>query len=120
MSEDIRARLRAAYSFDWLKTQLDELTQATRKRTHSVTCKHCKREGRYELDESDDAVRLKALQYIGDMGYGKAAPAPQDKTTAIPAGKQAQDYTPEERRTYIALLQQRLTTPPNPDISRGL
>lgn len=64
---------------DWIETSpfvqnlLDSLENSTKKVSVGVTCKHCKRMGRYYVDVPDDPRRVDAFLKIAEFVEGKAA-----------------------------------------------
>jgi hypothetical protein len=88
---------------------LKEIAASTTKRWVTVSCKHCDRDGKYEVDVPDDKTRLNAIEFMVEHGYGKPAAAKPDER--IDLDIDVQTLTPEAR----ASLRQKLLAL-NPDL----
>ena len=118
MSDVYRNAVQNAWPPERLITALEELADAEKATSHDVTCKSCRQTYSYKLPGADGPTRLKALQLISDIGYGKPAP------TKTPADDKpiAQDIDPtkltsQQRQALIAQLRARLQQGSEPNLS---
>lgn len=109
---DFQDQLREHYTWDSLKAKLDELAQAVKTTNVAITCKHCKRDGKYDVSVDNTRVQLDAVKFIAEQGYGKAG---QATTTTAPPIQTADPsrMTPADREALKQqLLSRRTTAPP--------
>jgi hypothetical protein len=50
----------------------------------TIGCKHCGREGRYEIDVPDNRVRLDAVEKLLQQGLGRAREAEESRVPRLP------------------------------------
>lgn len=105
---DFRAFLRGEYTLEWLKTELDALVAATKTQNHLVTCKHCQRDGKYDIQVNDSRARLDALKIISEQGYGKAPQAKEQTEQHIDTSVDPDSLDPQDRKQLIAQLHHKL------------
>jgi hypothetical protein len=79
-----------------ITTALKEIAASSKKVTQTVQCKHCWKEGRYEIDVSDDKTRLQAIQFMHENGYGRPSQA-RDEGPKIALDIDITTLTPEAR-----------------------
>jgi hypothetical protein len=85
---EVRPRLAAAAAAnlpDLERVLLDAATGATRQAWTTITCKHCERQGRYEVVIPDYRVRLDAVEKLLQQGLGRAREAQEAPASAVPA-----------------------------------
>jgi hypothetical protein len=85
---EVRPRLAAAAAAnlpDLERVLLDAATGATREAWTTITCKHCERQGRYEVVIPDYRVRLDAVEKLLQQGLGRAREAQESSTSEVPA-----------------------------------
>jgi hypothetical protein len=91
----VRPRLAAAAAANLSVLEqvlLDAATGATREAWTTITCKHCDRQGRYEITIPDHRTRLDAVEKLLQQGLGRAreaeyAAVPQFPTNAAEVEK---------------------------------
>jgi hypothetical protein len=84
---DVRPRLAAAAAANLSELEhvlLDAATGATRQAWTTITCKHCERQGRYEVVIPDYRVRLDAVEKLLQQGLGRAREAQEAPTSQLP------------------------------------
>ena len=84
---DVRPRLAeaAAANLSELERVLVETaTGANRQVWTTIDCKHCGREGRYEIDVPDNRVRLDAVEKLLQQGLGRAREAEESRVPRLP------------------------------------
>jgi hypothetical protein len=84
---EVRPRLAqaAAANLSELERVLVETaTGANRQVWVTIACKHCERQGRYEVDVPDNRVRLDAVEKLLQQGLGRAREAEQSPTPRLP------------------------------------
>ena len=84
---DVRPRLAeaAAANLSELERVLVETaTGANRQVWATIGCKHCGREGRYEIDVPDNRVRLDAVEKLLQQGLGRAREAEESRVPRVP------------------------------------
>ena len=84
---DVRPRLAeaAAANLSELERVLVETaTGANRQVWATIGCKHCGREGRYEIDVPDNRVRLDAVEKLLQQGLGRAREAEESRVPRLP------------------------------------
>jgi hypothetical protein len=84
---DVRPRLAeaAAANLSELERVLVETaTGANRQVWTTIGCKHCGREGRYEIDVPDNRVRLDAVEKLLQQGLGRAREAEESRVPRLP------------------------------------
>jgi hypothetical protein len=62
---------------------LDAATGATRQAWTTITCKHCERQGRYEVVIPDYRVRLDAVEKLLQQGLGRAREAQETSVSEV-------------------------------------
>jgi hypothetical protein len=85
---EVRPRLAAAAAAnlpDLERVLLDAATGATRQAWTTITCKHCERQGRYEVVIPDYRVRLDAVEKLLQQGLGRAREAQDAPVSQVPA-----------------------------------
>jgi hypothetical protein len=85
---DVRPRLAAAAAANLSELErvlLDAATGATRQAWTTITCKHCERQGRYEVVIPDYCVRLDAVEKLLQQGLGRAREAQDAPVSQVPA-----------------------------------
>jgi hypothetical protein len=84
---DVRPRLAAAAAANLSELErvlLDAATGATRQAWTTITCKHCERQGRYEVVVADYRVRLDAVEKLLQQGLGRAREAQEAPVPPVP------------------------------------
>ena len=84
---DVRPRLAeaAAANVSVLERVLVETaTSANRQVWATIGCKHCGREGRYEIEVPDNRVRLDAVEKLLQQGLGRAREAEESRVPRLP------------------------------------
>jgi hypothetical protein len=84
---EVRPRLAqaAAANLSELERVLVETaTGANRQVWVTIACKHCERQGRYEVEVPDNRVRLDAVEKLLQQGLGRAREAEQSPTPRLP------------------------------------
>jgi hypothetical protein len=84
---DVRPRLAeaAAANLSELERVLVETaTGANRQIWATIGCKHCGREGRYEIEVPDNRVRLDAVEKLLQQGLGRAREAEESRIPRLP------------------------------------
>jgi len=71
--EDLRNELREALGERYPKVlaAIDDALSATKSLSVSLTCKHCKRQGRYPAEIRDTRGALEAASFLIERGFGK-------------------------------------------------
>lgn len=109
---DFQDQLREHYTWESLKAKLDELAQAVKTTNVRITCKHCKRDGKYDVQVDNTRIQFDATKFIAEQGYGKAGQA----TTSTPAPVEGQNpatmNTADREALKQHLLSRRTTAPP--------
>jgi hypothetical protein len=85
---EVRPRLAAAAAAnlpDLERVLLDAATGATRQAWTTIVCKHCERQGRYEVVIPDYRVRLDAVEKLLQQGLGRAREAHDAPVSQVPA-----------------------------------
>jgi hypothetical protein len=88
MPSDVRPRLAAAAAANLPELErvlLDAATGAIREAWTTITCKHCERQGRYEVVIPDYRVRLDAVEKLLQQGLGRAREAQDAPVSQLPA-----------------------------------
>jgi hypothetical protein len=83
----VRPRLAAAAAANLSvleRVLLDAATGATREAWTTITCKHCERQGRYEVAIPDHRTRLDAVEKLLQQGLGRAREAEHGAVTQLP------------------------------------
>jgi hypothetical protein len=62
---------------------LRDIASAVRKRWITITCKHCDRDGKYEVDVPDDKTRLDSVKFMVEHGFGKPGQAKPDERIEV-------------------------------------
>jgi hypothetical protein len=84
---DVRPRLAeaAAANLSELERVLVETaTGSNRQVWATIGCKHCGREGRYEIEVPDNRVRLDAVEKLLQQGLGRAREAEESRVPRLP------------------------------------
>jgi hypothetical protein len=84
---EVRPRLAqaAAANLSELERVLVETaTGANRQVWVTIACKHCERQGRYEVEVPDNRVRLDAVEKLLQQGLGRAREAEHSPTPQLP------------------------------------
>jgi hypothetical protein len=84
---EVRPRLAAAAAANLSELErvlLDAATGATRQAWTTITCKHCERQGRYEVIIPDYRVRLDAVEKLLQQGLGRAREAQEAPVAQMP------------------------------------
>jgi hypothetical protein len=84
----VRPRLAAAAAANLSELEgvlLDAATGASRQAWTTITCKHCERQGRYEVVIPDYRVRLDAVEKLLQQGLGRAREAQEAPASELPA-----------------------------------
>jgi hypothetical protein len=92
MPSDVRPRLAAAAAANLPELErvlLDAATGATRQAWTTITCKHCERQGRYEVVIPDYRVRLDAVEKLLQQGLGRARESQEQPVPQIPESVEA-------------------------------
>jgi hypothetical protein len=76
---------------------LKDIAASTKKRWVTIECKHCDRQGKYEVDVPDDSTRLNAIEFMVEHGYGK--PGTSKDETKVDLDVDITTLTPEARVT---------------------
>jgi hypothetical protein len=85
---ELRPRLAAAAAANLAgleRVLLDAATGATREAWTTITCKHCERQGRYEVVIPDYRVRLDAVENLLQQGLGRTREAQDAPVSQLPA-----------------------------------
>jgi hypothetical protein len=85
---EVRPRLAAAAAAnlpDLERVLLEAATGATRQAWTTITCKHCGRQGRYEVVIPDYRVRLDAVEKLLQQRLGRAQKAQEAPVSQVPA-----------------------------------
>jgi hypothetical protein len=61
-----------------ITTALKEIAASSKKVWTTIQCKKCWKEGKYEVEVSDDKTRLQAIQFMHENGYGRPSQARDD------------------------------------------
>lgn len=69
-----------ALTAEQITQALRDIAEASKKTTATVQCKHCWKEGRYEIEVPDTKERLNAIKFMHENGYGKPSTAREDAT----------------------------------------
>jgi hypothetical protein len=106
---DVRASvaegLAAAVTPERVEALVEAALVATKSQWATVTCKHCKRSQRVEVEVADPQTAARVLSLLADQGLGRAASV---EPVAVPAGKSILDMSAAERDAYRAELLARL------------
>ena len=84
---DVRPRLAEAAAANVVELErvlVETATGANRQVWATIGCKHCGREGRYEIDVPDNRVRLDAVEKLLQQGLGRAREAEESRVPRLP------------------------------------
>jgi hypothetical protein len=84
---DVRPRLAeaaAAHLSELERVLVETATGANRLVWATIDCKHCGRQGRYEIDVPDNRVRLDAVEKLLQQGLGRAREAEESRVPRLP------------------------------------
>jgi hypothetical protein len=109
---DVRPRLAeaAAANLSELERVLVETaTGANRQVWATIGCKHCGREGRYEIDVPDNRVRLDAVEKLLQQGLGRAREAEESRVPRLPesaAAVERMSWSDQKRLADVLLVEE--------------
>lgn len=107
---DYRAHIRTEWPPERITTALEELAQAETERAHDITCKFCRKTGSYKVKQADGKIRLEALRFASEHGYGKAAQAKETEAKPLNTTVDPASLSSDERKALIAQLKARVDT----------
>jgi hypothetical protein len=84
---DVRPRLAEAAAANLTELErvlVETATGANRQVWATIGCKHCGREGRYEISIPDNRVRLDAVEKLLQQGLGRAREAEESRVPRLP------------------------------------
>jgi hypothetical protein len=84
---DVRPRLAEAAAANLSEIErvlVETATGANRQVWATIGCKHCGREGRYEIEVPDNRVRLDAVEKLLQQGLGRAREAEESRVPRLP------------------------------------
>ena len=109
---DVRPRLAeaAAANLSELERVLVETaTGANRQVWATIGCKHCGREGRYEISIPDYRVRLDAVEKLLQQGLGRPREAEDDRVPRLPenaAAVERMSWRDQQRLADVLLVEE--------------
>jgi hypothetical protein len=109
---DYRSHIRTEWPPERITAALQELAGAETERAHDVTCKFCRKTGSYKIPQADGKLRLEALRFASEHGYGKAAQAKEIDSKPLEITKPVANMTKAERDNAKAIILARLGTAP--------
>jgi hypothetical protein len=89
---DVRPRLAEAAAANLSELErvlVQTATGANRQVWATIGCKHCGREGRYEIEVPDNRARLDAVEKLLQQGLGRAREAEENRVPRLPESRAA-------------------------------
>jgi hypothetical protein len=84
-----------------IKELVDAALSATKKDWATITCKHCNRVGKYQVEITDARAAAQALALLTDQGLGKTVTAPPPEKP-VPVGTKLEALSDDELHRIIA------------------
>jgi hypothetical protein len=95
------AEVAAANLSEIERVLIETATGANRQVWITVTCKHCERQGRYEVDVPDNRTRLDAVEKLLQQGLGRAREAEESRVPRLPETEEAIEQMPWSDQTRL-------------------
>ena len=88
---------------------VETATGANRQVWATIGCKHCGREGRYEIEVPDNRVRLDAVEKLLQQGLGRAREAEESRVPRLPesaAAVERMSWSDQQRLADVLCAEQ--------------